>query len=323
MEVVGGGTALEYGPEDEGPHTPGNDEFWQESVVLYWWDQRQNIGGFHRIGHEVNRKDGPRVTFWNNIFTPDCIFKRDVELPLREGDRPPNGFNCGDDSCTFEYTDHAIWKINEADVKAELHVHDEHTPIDIYPKTGALGTDVAPNHMEVGAKVTGTLLFNGKEYQVNGLAFRDHGWGVRHWDTFVSHRWIAGVGEGFSFLALTFHSSDDVLARFGCLIRDHKLTYASEVDVVAYLEPDGLTHRGGYLDMTLTTGEQLHIECTPLQKGLVSWIHGIACVDTLCKVKMGDLEGICDFEMTNNAQRGSHRPAMAINGVVDNGMNKV
>jgi hypothetical protein len=293
MEVIGGGTVLEYGPEEEGPHEIGTQALWQESIVMLWWDTDNRVGGMHRIGHEPNTGNGPQVSLWNYIFSPEVIFKRDDIIPLRPTDRPAKGFNCGDDTCVFEYTDHAIWKINDEGVQAELHVRDNHTPVDIYPKKGALAEDVAPNHMEVGGRVSGTLNLQGKHYSINGLAFRDHGWGLRNWATFVSHRWIAGVfNSGTMFLAQTFHSSDDVLVRFGCVIRNNQLTYAQHVDVITYLEPDGLTHRGGRLDMTLTTGEVLQIECTPLQKGIVSWIHGIACIDTICRISLGDDEGI-------------------------------
>lgn len=321
MDVVGGASVLEYGPEEEGAHEIGSQELWQESVVLVWWDKDNQVGGMHRIGHEPNTQAGPKVTLWNNIFSPDAIFKRTASIPLRDSDRMKNGFNCGDDSCIFEYTDHAIWKIKDEDVSAELHVYDYHTPVDIYPKKGALGEDVAPNHMEVAARVEGELTIGGKHYSVKGLAFRDHGWGLRDWSTFVGHRWVAGVTEsGTMIFGQTFHSTDDVIVRFGCVIKDNALTYAKHVDIVTYLEPDGLTHRGGFLEMTLTTGEVVRIDPKPAQKGVVSWIYGIACVDTICEFTYKGEYGMCDFETTNNALRGSYQPKLAVNGVIENGM---
>ena len=58
-------------------------------------------------------------------------------------------------------------------------------------------------------------------------------------------------------------------------------------------------------------------------KGVVSWIHGIACVDTFCQVKWGDKVGIADFETTNNAMRGGYRPYVAINAIEPNGLHPV
>ncbi|MFN9525612.1 MAG: hypothetical protein ACK561_16435 [Pseudomonadaceae bacterium] len=324
MQVTGGGEVLEYGPEQEGPQKPGNDPFWQDSVVLVWWDLENQVGGMHRIGHEVNVAGGPQVALWNYLFSPHHIFKREDRLPLRANDRDGRTFNSGDDTCVFEYTDHPVWRINDRDVSAELHVTDHHAPVDIYPKKGAMADDVAPNHMEVAGRVSGELTLMGKHYTINGLAFRDHGWGNRKWDVFVGHRWMAGVlKDGTMLFAQTFHSSDDQLVRFGCVIKDNTLTYAKHVDILMYLEPDGVTHRGGRVEMTLSTGEVIQLECTPLQKGIVSWLHGIACVDTLCRIEHDGVEGICDFETTNNALRGSQRPGLAVNGVLDNGMTQL
>jgi hypothetical protein len=323
MEVVGGGSVIEYGPEEEIRHTPGENEWWQESVVLFWWDTHHNVGGYHRIGHEPHFRDGPIVSLWNNIFTPEYIYKDSSTLPLREADKLENGMG-GGETCRFEYTDHAIWTVTAPDVAAALHIHDNHTPVDVYPKKGSLSTDFAPNHMEVGGKVTGSVTVKGKHYEINGLAFRDHGWGKRDWTGIVSHRWLAMTfGDHMTALMQTFHSSNNELVRFGCIIRDNKLTYAKDVDIVVYIEPDGLTHRGGRATATLTTGEKLTFEVEPLQKGVVSWIHGISCVDIFCKVTCGDLVGVADLETTNNAQRGGYRPYLAINAIEKNGLHKV
>lgn len=324
MDIVGGGSVIERGPEDEGPHPIGEHPLWQESVVLVWWDRENRVGGMHRIGHEPNIESGPNVTLWNNIFSPGAIFKRTASIPLRESDRTENGFSCGDDSCSFEFTDHAVWRINDDGVNAELHVHDFGSPVDIYPKKGSLGEDVAPNHMEVAARVEGTLDIDGRHYDVNGLAFRDHGWGLRDWSAFVGHRWVAGVTEtGTMVFGLAFHSSDDDIVQFGCIVKNNALTYAKEVDIVMCLEADGVTHRGGYMEMTLTTGDLVRIDPKPVQKGAVSWIYGIACVDTICEFTLDGEFGMCDFETSNNALRGSHKPEALINGVSGNGMHRI
>lgn len=324
MNVTGGGTVIEYGPAQEGPQVPGSDPFWQDSVVLVWWDLENKVGGMHRIGHEMNVAGGPQVTLWNYVFSPEHIFKRDDRIPLRAGDRDGRRFNSGDDTCIFEYTDHPVWIINDTDVSAELHIEDYHAPVDIYPKKGAMADDVAPNHMEVAGRVSGELTIKGKHYHVNGLSFRDHGWGTRKWDVFVGHRWMAAtLSDGTMLFAQTFHSSDDQLVRFGCIIKDNVITYCKNVDILVYLEADGLTHRGGRVVMTLSTDEVIQVECVPLQKGIVSWIHGIACVDTICRLEHNGIEGICDFEVTNNSLRGTHRPTLALNAIVDNGMTQL
>ncbi|MCY4425443.1 MAG: hypothetical protein OXC05_00220 [Halieaceae bacterium] len=323
MEIVGGGKVIELGPEHEGPHEIEEHEFFQESVVLVWWDFENSIGGYHRIGHEPNWRDGPHINLFNNLFSPEWIYKNTSFVPMQDRDRFENGFGCGD-ACRFEFKNgQAHWTIKDTDVSAELVVSDTHPPVDIYPRGGSLG-DVAPNHMEVGSTIGGSVTIKGKDYAVNGLAFRDHGWGVRIWEAFVCHRWIAGTfGPGQSILALSFMGADNVINEFGCVIRDNKLIYAKDVDVLVYLEADGLTHRGGHLKMELTTGEVMEIECEVLQKGVVTYIHGYAVVDTMCRMTCGDQVGFCDLETANNAQRGRYRPYTAINAIEKNGLHGV
>lgn len=323
MEVVGGGNAKEWGPEDEGPHAIEDHEFFQESVVLVWWDMENQIGGYHRIGYEPNWRDGAHVNLFNNIFSPEWIYKGNSFLPAVDGDRFENGFAAGS-KCRFEFRDgKALWTVRDTDVCAELIATDSHPPVDVYPRGGSL-SDVAPNHMEVGSTIKGTLTIKDKTYKIDGLAFRDHGWGVRLWDAFVCHRWIAGTfGPDLTVLGMSFMGSDNDVKEFGCVIRDNRLIYTKSVDIVVYFESDGLTHRGGHLRMELTTGEVMEIECTMMQKGSVSFIHDYCIVDTMCKMTWGDRIGICDFEIANNTQRGHYRPYTAMKAIEKNGLHKV
>lgn len=320
MEIVGGGTVLERTAEEEGLHPIPDIEMWQESVVLAWWDLENQVGGFHRIGHEPKWPDGPIISLMNNIFTPEYIYKDTATLPLRAADQLANGLAAGD-TCRFEYDGHAIWTVSTPDISAELHAVDWHTPVDIYPKNDDLGRDFCPQHMEVGSKVTGSLTVKGKTYAINGLAFRDHGWGKRDFAQMVNCRWIAmSFGEQMNALMMIFQSANDRISHLGCVIRDGKLTYAKDIQIITYLESDGLSHRGGHVEAVLTTGERLTFECEALHKGVASWIHGICVVDMMCRVTCGDLVGICDFEIVNNALRGTHQPRIAINAIVENGL---
>jgi hypothetical protein len=322
MEIIGGGNVVELTREDEWHHERDSHEMWQESVVLCWWDLKNKIGGYHRIGHQPFHASGGKVHFTNNFFTSDCVYKRCEILPLRDKDHFATGYGCGDDTCKFEFTDHAIWTFQQKEASGQLHIRDFHVPVDIYPKKGQLAEQITAGHMEVGGAVTGDISINGKSYHVDGLAFRDHGWGKRLWDVFVCHRWVAGTfGSDLTVLGLSVLSTDNTTADFGCVIRDNKLTYSFDVDILTYLEHDGLTHRGGHLRMKLTTGEVVEMEIEVLQKGVVSWVaETVVTTDTMCKLIFGDRVGICDFEISNNATRGSHYPEFANNGFTKDGL---
>ena len=320
MKVLGGGSVQVYEPADEGPHQAGPQELWQESVVLLWWDLKQAIGGFYRIGHELNHKNGPMIALWSNTVTPQGIFKKTAYLPLRPQDKIDNGFGGGDGSLRYDYDGNCVWTLEDQDIKAQLRVHDFHPSIDCYPKKGAL-SEFAPHHMEVAGRVSGSLSVKGVHYDIDALAFRDHGWGMRDWGALLSHRWLAGVfGAELSFCALAWHATDDSMAQFGWVVRNDTVTFAKKLDIVAYVEADAMCSRGGRLVMTLSTDEVIEVGFEALAPSMMSFHHGIACFDTLCRIRSGDLTGIGDFETTANGQQGRRQPKnLARGGISQNG----
>lgn len=319
MDIVGGGKVHVYPAEDEGSHPAGPQPQWQESVVLVWWDMKQAIGGFFRVGHEPNCEGGPMVTLWSNVVTPEGVYKQTRYQPLRDEDRSPRGFGSGDGTLRYEYDGNCVWTLRDDDISADLRVHDFHPSIDCYPKKGNI-SEFAPHHMEVAGKVGGTLTVKGRTYEVDALSFRDHGWGERVWNTLLSHRWLSGVfGEDLSFCALSWHGVDDAIMQFGWVVRKDKVIYASKLDMVAYVECDAMTTRGGHLRMTLTTGEVLEVEFEAVAPCLVSYHHGVSCADTLCKITCNGQVGIGDFETTHNCQHGTRRPGRLSRGVIENG----
>ena len=146
MKVLGGGSVHVYESSDEGPHQVGPHELWQESVVLLWWDLKQSIGGFYRIGHELGHKSGPMIALWSSTVTPQGIFKKTSYLPLRPQDKIDKGFGSGDGSLRYDYDGNCVWTLEDQDIKARLRVHDFHPSIDCYPKKGALSEVRAAPH---------------------------------------------------------------------------------------------------------------------------------------------------------------------------------
>ena len=58
-----------YSEQDEGLHPVQDNPLWQESALLHWYDARQGIGGWHRVGHEANNKGG-RAAIWSRSSAP-------------------------------------------------------------------------------------------------------------------------------------------------------------------------------------------------------------------------------------------------------------
>ena len=325
MRVSPSGTEVTpAGLAAERRQTPQSDPWWQDSVVLAWWDLKLGVGGYHRIGHQPGHPDGPRVELVNNVFSHDKIFKRCQSLPLTESARLENGFG-SDGTVSYVFDDHPVWTFASPEVDGVLHLRDHHEAVDIYPKGGHLAERISSGHLEAAGVVTGTLTLDGRTYEIDGLAIRDRGWGVRHWDEILAHRWVAAnFGPEASVYAVSVLGADGTLSDFGCVIRGDELMYAKKVDIVTYMERDGLTHRGGHVRLELVDGEVVELRAEVLAKGAVSWMVQTTNVnDTLCKATWAERVGICDFEISNNASAGKGRPVMALNGVIHDGLHEV
>ena len=322
MNVIGGENVVLRTAQDEGPHEASSHEWWQESVTLIWWDRARGVGGFHRIGHEPNYRDGPRVYLTNSLFTLNQVYRSSEFLPMGPADQLANGFAGGNGRCRFEFRDNrAVWTLDEADAAMELVAEDYHSPIDIWPKSGELGKDVAPEHMEVASRVTGWVRVGTQRHEVDGVAFRDHGWGIRHWDKIMVYRWVVGVFDAsLSVFAMTFLAPDGTLSKFGLVNRDNQLIRATDVDIVTHIEADGFTHRGGRVRLALATGDVMTLECEALQKGTVNSHHGNVWLDTFCTMTWGDRVGVCDFEIANRPFQGVKPPVLLENAIAENGL---
>ena len=283
--------------------------------MLVWWDATRSIGGYHRIGHEPNTEGG-KVALWNNLFTPQGIYRKTHFVPLRTADRIAAGFGGGDETCRFDYDGDCVWTVRDKELSASLRLKDFHPSIDCYPKSGSFGDDFAPHHLEVACRVAGSVTVHGTRYEVGGLGMRDHGWGPRHWRAMLSHRWLAGVFEtGESLCALSFQGSDDRLIKFGWIVRGDEVIYGRDIDIVAYMACDAVSNRGGVLNMTLTTGEPVEARFEAVTPCVMAFHHGMACMDSLCRVSWGGRVGAGDFETSSNAQRGARRPLTLDGGV--------
>ena len=171
MHIVGGGKMYIYPASDENPHPPGLEQNWQESFLVHFWDPHLSVGVYVRIGHEPNFNGGV-LRLFSNVITPNGIFHRVEEVPLRAGDVSANGISADGGALNYAFDGTRIrWHVAEPGVTADLEIEDFHAAIDGYPKSGKLSEYVA-QHVEVACRVTGTVTTQGKAYQVDGRFLR-------------------------------------------------------------------------------------------------------------------------------------------------------
>lgn len=317
-----------YEDKDARCHEPDGDPWWQESVVVTWWDERAGIGGFARIGHEAGQGT---ATVWMGAVTAGGERFRYCHstLPLTGADRDDDGIVATDGTARVAHALHAEgglrWMMDRPGFSADLRLRD------FYPMTnlwalgteGSAATDIAPHHWEASGRLAGTVRLGSATYDVNALYHRDHSWGTRHWDTIRAHRWVAGTcGPELSFIALTWYSRDGRMGRDAFVNRNGESTMASAVDVVAWVEPDGTTTRGGTLGLELVDGSAVGLEARAVD-GIVSCHRGVVCVDTISRVRTDSgLTGFCDFETSHNSQLGTEPIALALGAALEDGLSR-
>src|SRR3546814_13086182 len=147
---------------------------------------------------------------------------------------------------------------------------------------GSLSRSFAANHFEAAGEVKGEARIGGKRIAIDGLCYRDHSWGVRDWSAaLLTHRWFTGTfGPALSFGLTTWHDADGIMSSFGFVVREGVVTYTQDIDVVVYMEADGITHRGGPITLTLSDGDVYRVDCRAVD-GAVFVRGAIACVDII------------------------------------------
>jgi hypothetical protein len=311
-----------YPERDERWHVPAGDPWWQESWYLAWYDRERGIGGLHRCGHEPNQESGI-LNLWSAVMTDEGTrFRRsESRLPLAGSDREGDGFGAGS-LMRWEVAGSGLrFSARDDGVQIDLTVTNFYPPVGFYAQEGTLHQDFAAHHYESSGRVVGSVELDGVSYAVDGLCHRDHSWGVRKWDTVLSHRWISGTyGPQLSVSTTLWHGVDGSLTRAGCVVRDGEITLADTVDAVTYQETDGVTHRGGEVWLGLP-GETLHLRGKPVD-GVVNEHRGVACFDTICQSEHDGAPGFLDIESTNNAQDGKEPVKLALAGNLTEGISR-
>jgi hypothetical protein len=288
---------------EEGPHSPGPENEWQESIVVVWQDKATAYCGIHRIGVEPNTHTsnlwcavwGPSGTYWHNAGGLPYA-------PL------PNGFQAGEQSLTIE-GEKLCLRVEAPSFRLDLYIEDFYGPRPFGATSAGEIKDIAKFHLEASGRVQGLLQIDGEQHRINGLMHRDHSCGVRHWDAFPSYRWAAGTfGPELSFSGLCVQDRQGNVYREGFVVENGRHRNASDFDALVHLESDGFAHRGGSAIWTFPEGDKLEIKID-YQNGAMFETRGFFSFDAICKVSgAGHSGGFCDFGASSNPRQGLERP---------------
>lgn len=304
-------------------HDGDGSPLWQESMFVAWYDRERGIGGAHRVGQETT---AGTANLWSAVVTADGRrWRQDRDgLPLDEGDRTKQRFGAG--STAFVSPDAGGLGVRVRDIDAEVDLEFEGfydaMPVWNSPEAHDAAQTIAPNHAESSGRARGTVRLGDETFAVDALFHRDHSWGVRDWSTIVSHRWFVGTfGPHLSFSGTVLQAAGDRWIHGGAVVRDGEITRAESVDIVPFVEADGVSHRGGTAVWHLQGGETLTMRCDTVD-GAIFRQKSFLAVEGLGQVRLdgSDEVGFCDLEMSNGV--GHRQVTRALRAVATDGLTR-
>jgi hypothetical protein len=177
---------------DNASHEPGDDERWQETTFLAWFDPVARAGGFHHVDVQPNRE---RACLWSWLAVDGRVVahRQDLNLPLPKTDISELELDSLSVSTLRPLRDFGF-TVELDGARAELCYTARTEPF-AYHMDGS-GATVATGHYETHGRVTGTVSVGERQVPVEAAGFQDHSWGPRDYGSVLAHRWLwAYLGE--------------------------------------------------------------------------------------------------------------------------------
>jgi hypothetical protein len=317
---------------DEGLHPAGEDPDWQESAYLAWRDPLRGLGGNHRIGNEPNRGT---ANLWCGVYHQDGTRFRcngeGLEQVVLDDDAAGVFGLCAGPQRIFQDGDELRFVLDgDGDgCRADLEITDEGDRSYANAKTfsgpaGATGTIFSDN-FHVACRVSGTVELDGRPMQVvDAPAWRDHSWGVRRWDSFVSSRSFGGShGTGDDALHFRFASMvgcNGSFFRIGALSRGGQKVPVADAAMLVHVGDDSVSCPSAEVRYTLEDGGTtvVRIDTIGGMIGVTAQRYGWESVGD---VTVDGVPGGWGFlETTLNARNGSVPPGFVLGGAMTNGI---
>jgi hypothetical protein len=250
------GRAMLHDPLNEPIHgpVPEGRPSWRDNAYVCFWDPRHDLVGVLHVSTSPNA-EGRRARFSLSLGG------RSVELiePLEAG-----AFRSA--STTYDLDDRVV--VRSERVAAELRLVPRFSVAD-YSAGEVIPPLVAgepQQHFQQAVGVTGRVVFDGREVEVNGEGFRDRTWGYRdesaHIDEYIS---FMVVFPSFAVTALRFHDIEGGNRVDGFRLRENGVTPVTGVGVTR--SAAGLLAEG---ELELAEGEPLVLKAGERKGGF--WV---------------------------------------------------
>jgi hypothetical protein len=315
---------------DEGLHPAGDDPDWQESAYLAWRDPLSGLGGNHRIGNEPNRGT---ANLWCGLYHQEgtrfrCNGEGLDQVLLDDAVAGVFGVGAGPQRI-FHDGSQLRFVLDGDGGRADLVLTDEGERSFANAKTfsgasGVTGT-IFSNNFHVACRVSGTVELDGRRAEVvDAPAWRDHSWGVRRWDSFVSSRSFGGShGVGDDALHFRFASmvgSNGSFFRIGALTRCGEKIPVANASMLVHVDDDSMSCPSAEVRYELEGGGTTVVRIATIggMIGVTAQRHGWESVGD---VTVDGVPGGWGFlETTLNARNGSAPPGFVLGEAMTNGI---
>jgi hypothetical protein len=173
---------------DERIHSFGQDALWRESLFFNWHDAGGEIASTVTIGIRPNQHHYEGMAMF---FVKGRVLFFHTQGPLQSNDnlysvpglsfvmeKPLQRWRVEVDARFFEVE--KTGTSSKETIELDCHLaFDAVNPAYTFPKQGLAELGIAAGHYEQCGRFRGDVSVGGKVYEVNGLGFRDHSWGVR------------------------------------------------------------------------------------------------------------------------------------------------
>jgi hypothetical protein len=211
-------------PADERRHEPGPERLWSESWYLDFFDEKQGIGGYVRLGLYPGLG---RAWYWACVVGPDrqlvTVIDHEVAIPAgqslevrAEGLWADLTVETPLDHVTVGVEAFATATDDPAEVYGDLRGDRVPLGFDLEWETDG-GTFAYPGvtRYEVPCRVHGEVLLGQERIELDGWGQRDHSWGERDWWT-MGWSWTAGrMDDGSRFHGVAVDLAGTLLFQTG------------------------------------------------------------------------------------------------------------
>jgi hypothetical protein len=306
---------------DEGLHPAGDDPDWQESAYLAWRDAATGLGGNHRIGNEPNRG---RANLWCGVYHQDGTRYRGngEDQPLVRLDEA--GL-CAGPQRLFHDGERLRFVLDGDGCQVDFEIEDEGDRIaadgSTFAGTGGLAGQIFSTNFHTFCTVRGTVSLDGRTFAIAAPAWRDHSWGVRHWDSFVSSRSFGGsVGPSLQFRYGSMVGANGSFFRHGSLVRLGQPVAVAGAEMLLHVDDDSLRCPSAEVRFRLADGgtTTVRIETIGGMIGATARRYGWEAVGDVSVD--GEPGGWGFLEANINPRHGQEPPAFALSDALTNGV---